>query len=290
LTLGTDELKNQRMKRLLEFLVLAAMCLCGSRFAWAQETPPGKVAFAPWMGPPRGPQFAQLFGTCSLEIVPAKAVIVGGVAVAALKPTEAAAQLDKQLDAIRKYVEEQHGQLQLLERVRTVKNPPPNGPESHDPPFQEVQRLEVAFAADAPLDAILDRLMELGLDRYGENVLNTNNARREPIVRFRIADWDAKMRKLQEQCTLDAWKKWCATGLAKGVCHSEIPPADLQLQSFNVHSVESVLYPDGGVRPWNFSFSPHQPILEPPDLLGNVSVHLNGNVNLNYSYTLEEKP
>lgn len=278
------------MKRLLEFLVLAAMCLRASRFACAQETPPAKVAIGPWMGPPRGPQFAQLFGTCSLDIVPARAVIVGGVAVAALKPTEAAAQLDKQLDAIRKYVEEQHGQLQLLERARTVKNPPLNGPESHDPPFQEVQRLEASFTADAPLDTILDHLMELGLDRYGENVLNINNSRREPVVRFRIADWDAKMSKLQEQCTLDAWKKWCATDLAKSVCHSEIPPADLQLQFFSVHSVETVLHPDGSVRRWDFNFSPHQHISEPPDLLGNVSLHLNANVNLNYSYTVEEKP
>jgi len=210
--------------------------------------------------------------------------------VAALKPTEAAAQLDKQLDAIRQFVEEQHGQLQLLERARTVKNPPLNGPESHDPPFQEVQRLEAAFAADASLDTILDRLMELGLDRYGENVLNINNARREPVVRFRIADWDAKMTKLQELCTLDAWKKWCATEVAKGACHTEIPPADLQLQFFSVHSVETVLHPDGSVRRWDFNFTPHQHILEPPDLLGNITLHLNANANLNYSYLAEEKP
>jgi hypothetical protein len=283
--------KNESMRRFFKFLVLSAACICVSRLAWAQEMPPGKVAIAsPWMGAPRGPQYAQLFGTCSLELAPTKAVIVGGVAAAALKPTDAAAQLDKQLDLIRKYVEEQHGQLKLLERARTVKNPPPNAPDAHDPPFQEVQRLEAAFAADAPLDAILDRLIELGLDRFGENVLNTNNSRREPVVRFRVTDWEAKMRKFQDQCTADAWKKWCDTDAAKDVCHSDVPPPDLQLQFFNVHSVESVLYPDGGVRPWNFSFSPRQPILEPPDLLGVVSLHLNGSVNLNYSYTREEKP
>ena len=241
------------------------------------------------MGAARGPQFVQLFGTCSLGLVPAKAVIVGGVATAGLKPTEAAAELDKQLEIIRKYVEEQHGQLQLLERARTVKNPSPNGRETPEPPFQEVQRLEAVFAADAPLDKILDRLIELGLDRFGENVLN-NNPRREPVVRFRVADWDAKMHDLQNQCTADAWKKWCATVSAKDVCHSDSPPPDLQLQFFNVHSVETVLYPDGGTRRWDFNFSPHQPILEPPDLLGNITLHLNGTVNLNYYYTREEKP
>ena len=283
--------KNQSVSRLLKFLILSAACICVSRPVWAQETPPAKVFVAtPWMGAPRGPQFVQLFGTCSLELAPTKAVIVGGVAAAALKPTEAAAQLDKQLEIIRKYVSEQHGQLQLFERARTVKNPPPNAPDAHDPPFQEVQRLEAVFAADAPLDAILDRLIELGLDRFGENVLNTNNSRREPVVRFRVTGWDAKMRDFQDQCTADAWKKWCDTDTAKDACRTEKPPPDLQLQFFNVHSVESVLYPDGGVRPWNFSFSPRQPILEPPDLLGIVSLHLNGSVNLNYSYTREEKP
>jgi hypothetical protein len=225
-----------------------------------------------------------------MELAPAKAVVVGGVAAGGLKPTEAAAQLDKQVEMIRKYVEEQHGRLQLLERVRTAKNPSPNGRETPDPPFQEVQRLEAAFAADAPLDAILDRLIELGLDRFGENVLNPNNSRREPVVRFRIADWDDKMRDLQNRCTANAWKNWCDTDAAKDICHSDTPPADLQLQFFNVHSVETVLYPDGGVRRWDFNVTPQQRTLDPPDLLGNITLHLNGRVNLNYSYTREEKP
>jgi hypothetical protein len=36
-----------------------------------------------------------------------------------LKPTEAAAQLERQLELIRKSIVEQHGQLLLLERART---------------------------------------------------------------------------------------------------------------------------------------------------------------------------
>jgi len=279
------------VKYILKFLILSAACICASQLARAQETPPGKVLVpAASMAPARRPQFVQLFGTCSMELAPTKAVIVGGVAAGGLKPTEAAAQLDKQLELIRKYVAEQHGQLHLLERARTAKNPSANGRETPDPPFQEVQRLEVAFATDAPIDAILDRLMELGLDRFGENVLNTNNSRREAVVRFRLLDWDSKMLDLQNRCTADAWKKWCATDAAKSVCGSELPPADLQLAFFNVHSAETVLYPDGSVRRWEFNFSPQQRKLEPPDLLGNIGIHLDGTANLNYYYTRDEKP
>jgi hypothetical protein len=229
-------------------------------------------------------------GTCSLEVTPTQAVIVGGVAVGALKPTEAAAQLDKQLELIGRYIEEQHGHLRLLERARSVKNPPPNGADAHDPPFQVVQRLEADFASDAPMDKILDRLIELGFDRFGEGVLTANTSRRETVVRFRITDWDAKVHELQDVCAADAWKKWCATAAAKGVCHSDSPPAELQFQFFGVRSVETVLHPDGGIRRWEFNFTPQQHTPAPPDLVGLVSLHFNGNITLNYSYIREEKP
>jgi hypothetical protein len=283
--------KNQSMRSLLKLMVLLAACACVSRLAWAQETAPVIVSVpGPRVDFPRAPQFAQLMGTCSLEVKPTEAVIVGGVAVGGLKPTEAGAQLDKQLEIIRKYVEEQHGHLQVMERARTVRNPLPNGADMHEPPYQVVQRLEAKFDANAPMDTILDRMIELGLDRFGENVMNTNGSRRETVVRFRFADWDGKMRDLQDRCTADAWKKWCETAAAKGVCHSEAPPAEIQLQYFNVRSVEMVLHPDGGTRRWEFNYAPHQRAADAPDLVGNISVHLNGNATLNYSYTREEKP
>ncbi|MGA8223106.1 MAG: SIMPL domain-containing protein [Candidatus Acidiferrales bacterium] len=271
--------------------MLFAACGCASWLAWAQETPPAKVVLVPQRTfYPRPAQFAQLTGTCSMEVAPAEAVIVGGIAVDALKPTEAAAQVDRQLESIRKYVEEQHGHLELLERARTVLNPPPNGAQLREPPFQEVQRLEAKFAADAPIDAILDRLIELGLDRFGENVMNINGSRRETVVRFRIADWDARMHDLQDRCLADAWKKWCATDAAKDVCHSDKPPAEIQMQYFNVRSAETSLYPEGGARRLEINIAPHQRTADPPDLSGNITLHLNGSATWNYSYNGEEKP
>lgn len=223
-------------------------------------------------------QVFELSGTCATQVAPDTALILGGVSSSALKPTDAGEQLDKQLDSIRAYIGQNHGKLELLERVRTLKNPQPQMPgrEDTEPPFQVVQRIRAEFPASAPMDAILQKLIELGLDRFGDNVLNNYN-RREAVVRFRVSDFDAKMLEMQQRCIADAWRQWCKTQ-GPPDCAPDKPPANLDVQSFTVHSEETLLRPEGNTAPWQFSYSRMQRTSEPPDLLGNVTVHLDGNV------------
>lgn len=235
----------------------------------------------------RGPRYFQLSGACESEVRPDVAVIAGGVAVAGLKPTESTAELEKELQLIQAAVKENHGRLTLQERARTVKNPSPNGNDL-EPPFEVVQRLQAEFPADAPVDAILEKMISLGLDRFGDNVLRANTSRREVVVRYRIANFDAKTGALQESCTLDAWKKRCATDAAKGLCDFKEPPEDLQLANFTVRSEESVLQPEGNPRRWQFTYSNAQHAADPPELLGNIPLHLTGTILLNYR--VESKP
>jgi hypothetical protein len=227
-------------------------------------------------------QFFQLSGTCTTEMTPETAVIMGGVSSGAVKPTDAIDQLDKQMALMRAYVEENHGKLELRERVRTLKTPQP-GREDPEPPFQVVQRLQAEFPANAPVDAILQKLIELGLDRFGDNMLNNYN-RREAVIRFRVSDLDSKLRDMQQRCTADAWKQWCGSpAAAASDCAPDKPPADLELQAFNVRSEESLLRPDGGgSMPWQFSYNRMQRAVEPPELLGNVTIHLDGTILLGY--------
>jgi hypothetical protein len=234
----------------------------------------------------RPQQIFQITGTCATEISPDKALIVGGVSSSGLKPSDAIEQLEKQLGLMRSFVAEKHGELELLERVRTLKNPQP-GKEASEPPFQVVQRLQATFAADAPVDAILEKLIELGLDRFGDNVLNNYN-RREAVIRFRISSFDSKMDEFLQRCTAEAWKQWCASKDAVKACASKMPPATLDLQSLNVRSKESLMRPDGGTAPWqwNMSRAQHQPA--PADLLGNLTVHLDGNIFLTYHIETEK--
>jgi hypothetical protein len=226
------------------------------------------------------PENFQISGTCAMEVAPDQAVIVGGVSSAALKPTDAIDQLEKQLGLMKAYMTQQHGELQMMERVRTLKTPQP-GKEDSDPPFQVVQRLEFTFPPDAPVDAILEKLIDLGFDRFGDNVLNNYN-RREAVVRFRVTDFDAKLKDFQQQCTADAWKQWCSTATGSGNCESQTPPSDLDLQMFNLRSQETLMRPDGGSAPWQLTVTRMQRSPEPPDLLGNVTVHLEGNISLLY--------
>jgi hypothetical protein len=268
-------------KALLLSLAIGSLSMA----AYAQTVERSRLAFT---NAPAGPQFIQLTGTCAMSAAPDIAVVLGGIASGALKPIEAVEQLDQHLGIIRAYLEEAHGRLQLMERVRTLINPSSN-PNERESPFQVVQRLSAEFSADAPIDAILQRLVELGLDRFGDNVLNSNGSRRTAVVLFRFNDFDAKMRNLQKQCIADAWKEWCVAQTSAGTCSSEEPPAALQLQSFAVRSTEKLLRPDGGgAQYWQFTYTGAQSQAEPLELLGKVVVHFSGTIML--TYRLEGKP
>jgi len=233
------------------------------------------------------PQYFSMGGTCTTEISPSEAVILGGVSSAALKPDDAIAELDKQLGLMKSYVSEKHGEIQMMERARTLKNPQP-GIQKSDPPFQVVQRLQILLPANAPVDAILEKLIELGFDRFGDNVLNNYN-RREIVIRYRFADFDAKLKELQKECIADAWAEWCSTQTSKGICDSKTPPPELDVQWFNVRSKEALMRAEGSSAPWQFTFNRGQRPPEAPELMGNVTVHLIGNINLTYRGE-EEKP
>src|SRR5215470_13182840 len=97
--------KDFRLRLLLAVMLLA---LAASRVRAQEVAAPVPAPRADFHQPP---QIFQMTGTCAMEVSPDVAVIVGGVAVSSLKPTEANEQLDKQLALIRKYVEENHGRL-----------------------------------------------------------------------------------------------------------------------------------------------------------------------------------
>jgi hypothetical protein len=254
--------------------LLGLLALASARpgFALAQER-----ALTSDLAP--GVRVFELTGSCAVNIAPDRAVVLGGVAADAMLPLPAIEQLDKQVDAIRGLVAEHHGTLELLERVRTVKTPSP-GAREPELPFQVVQRLQATFPAKAPVDAILQRMIEMGLDRFGDAVLGTDGSSRQTAVRFRVTNLEARLDGLLQRCMADAWRTWCAGPESTEACATDRPPEDLKVQSFSVRSVEKVLRPDGGVGYWEFTSSPVQRRPRPFELLGDVSVHLTGNLVL----------
>jgi hypothetical protein len=222
-----------------------------------------------------------LSGGCTMKLSPDRALIAGGVSSSALKPSDAVDQLEKELGLMKNFVAEKHGELRLMERVRTVKNPQP-GRTDTEAPFQVVQRIQVTIPADAPVDAILEKLIELGMDRFGDNILNNFN-RRGAVIRFQISDFDQRMNDFEQSCTIDSWKQWCAkgAGVDEKACDSPKPPANLEVQSFNVRSKEKLMRADGATAIWQWSYNRGgQRPPEPPELLGNMTVQLEGVLNL----------
>jgi hypothetical protein len=256
--------------------------------AAAPSLPAAQAVMPQWDDYPHA-QLFQISGTCTMDVAPDQAMIVGGVSNSGLKPEDAVGQLDQQLASMRSYIAEKHGELLLMERVRTLKNPLPGGRADMEPPFQVIQRLQVKLPAAAPVDEILQKLIELGLDRFGDNVLNNSN-RREAVIRFRVSNLDAKLKDLQQQCTADGWKQFCSTPASDGICTSDKPPADIDLQNFNIRSKEPLMRPDGATAPWQLNVNRAQRLTEPPDLLGNVTVHLEGNILLTYAAKKAAKP
>jgi hypothetical protein len=271
-------------------VALAGAIMSSSGLSAAASPPPSAPGMPQRAEFYRPPEYFQISGTCAAEMTPDQAVILGGVSSASLKPDDAVNQLDQELGLMKSYVAEKHGVIQMMERVRTLKTPQP-GKEDIDPPFQVVQRLQIAFPADAPVDAILQKLIELGFDRFGDNVLGNNGNRRETVVRYRATNFEAQFKELENQCIADAWKRWCNPPTANRDCPSQTPPLDLlNLQTFNVRSKESPMRPEGMSAPWQWNVTQGQRPPDPLDLLGNLTLHLEGTVSISYHHPETTNP
>jgi len=225
-------------------------------------------------------------GDCEAELRPATAVVSGGVAVSALKPSNAADQLDKQMKLIREYMQQNQGKLKELERVRMIHTEGSVNGQPRDPSFQLAQRIRGEFPADAPIDSILEHLMELGLDRFGENMSPAESRQSIVVIRYEFEGFDEQLKEIRNRCTTEAWKRWCVSGGAQNLsCKAGDLPESLQLQSLTLRSTEKVMRGEGQTDYYRISITAYQSGQQasPPELLGNLPLHLVGNIILNNS-------
>lgn len=225
-------------------------------------------------------------GACEAELRPATAVVSGGVAVSALKPSSAADQLDKQMKLIREYVQQNQGKLKELERVRMIHTEGSVNGQPRDPSFQLAQRIRAEFPADAPIDSLLEHLMELGLDRFGDNMSAAESRQSIVVIRYELENFDEQLKEIRSRCTTEAWKRWCVSAGAQSLsCKANDLPESLQLQSLTLRSTEKVMRGEGPTDYYRISISayPSGQQASPPELLGNLPLHLVGNIVLNNS-------
>jgi hypothetical protein len=220
-------------------------------------------------------------GDCEADLKPGVAVISGGVATSALKPTDAVSQLDKQLKLIRSYIQQNQGRLKELERVRMIHTERSNNGEPRGSEFQVAQRFRAEFPVDAAVDHLLEHIMELGMDRFGDNMASPEYRQSVVVIHFEIQNFHEQVRAIRERCVAQAWKHWCDSMATKNpACETNTPPKSLRIQSFSLRSTEKLLRSDAAPDYFLINYSAYQAQTTPPELLGNVPIHLVGNVML----------
>jgi hypothetical protein len=149
----------------------------------------------------------RLSGSCRGSLVPAAAVIAAGVPAEGLKPAEVQEELEKQLAAIEKLVAEHQGTVRRLERLRAVRGA---GEQAQKSPFVALQRLEIELPVTAPLDEILDRLLLLGVDRFGGDLrLDGFDGGAKLVALYRFDRLPERLREISDRCRQDAFRAWC---------------------------------------------------------------------------------
>ena len=231
------------------------------------------------------PSREQWTASCRGRVSPDHALIVGGVSARSLRPSDARAQIEAQLAAIRSFTESEGRTLKLLERTRAVQE---NRNRRHvaapddEPPFVIVQWLEVQLDADAPIDGILDELLRLGLDRYGRaDSWNPNDARPHFLVRYGFSDLEGELDRLHDSCRREAWQAWCeriGDGASCAAAYAAIAP-HLETRSLSLSS-RPIARATGGAAQvqLGFPWSPAQ--IDDLELIGLVPLELRGQIQL----------
>lgn len=218
-------------------------------------------------------------GSCSLELRSATIAIIGGVSASALKPTGAAAELDRRMDAFRKAVEKFNGRLSVLERVRAVIPAPGQYPAGERPPnFEIVQRVRAEFAPGAPVDSILDELILIGMDRFGD-AIETNGGRQTGMpVRYVFTGFAGQMLLLTQKCQDDAIRQFCSQD--DFPCKTAVPA--LTMDSFTAYSEEEIIRPNRSVShvDWNEPGYPARADGDNLEVLGDIPLHMKGRISM----------
>lgn len=227
---------------------------------------------------------------CSGEVAPDQVLIVGGMSVESLKPLEAKRQLEKQLTALESYATEQAGRLRLLERIRAVRDSGQDRSSSDPevPPFLLLQQLEIEFPLGVDIDAILERVLQLGLDTYGRNPrLGYADTTPKAVVRYRVSHFGDELERLHRDCELAAWEEWCGRNAPLEEVSQCVAAGDSLRRLFvtNTLTVQSqpVLTEQSGVNPLYFNYPWSDGQLENVELLGERPLRLSGTITLTIS-------
>ncbi len=222
--------------------------------------------------------------SCTSSVRPDRVRISGGISAQSLKPTGTKQQLEKQLGTIRSFVEGNDGVLRTLERVRLVRpprSPDEGGAPGNLTPFMAIQRLQADFPASVDVDAIMEKLLQLGLDRFGKSFqLNYYDQQAHVVVHWGFSNLQQELEALRKDCVKQAWEKLCA--LKKGdrphpACGGTEGTAEPLLPAYQFTiTTQYVQIETGSTTPFTFTYPWQAAQIESFELLGDIELRLSG--------------
>jgi hypothetical protein len=268
------------MRLAVAVLTAAALSPCS---ASEIPAPPGRHAALAPVTVSREPAHRYVHA-CTGDIRPDRAVIVGGMTAEAVKPTEAQAQLDRQIAELKRLAASHGGEVRLLERLRAARAASDRQPpRAEPPPFVALQRLEVDLPATVDVDALLERVLRLGLDRFGSGVrieyVDTNP---RVLVRYRFSALARELDALHERCRQQAIGAWCAGSPPVPQACSLAPEERgrrFRTQSLSVQT-QPLLLEQGGVTRYRLSLPWPPDQVTSVEVLGNLAVRFEGTLHL----------
>lgn len=170
--------------------------------------------------------------TCSDQLLPNRLVISGGDSAESIRPKDGSDQLDEQMAAIRAYVESKGGNLLEKERLRATRNPEKANDAQTKFPFIQVQRIEAEFPLAANADDAIEKLLKLGMDRYGKDAgIDAYSSREYKNLSFyRITKQDAMLNDLVLRYIQKEVQKICPQD-NKAICKGKVNAQSASIQT-----------------------------------------------------------
>ncbi len=232
--------------------------------------------------------FYSFSGSCNATAQPDLALIVGGVSAQGLKPTAVKTQLEKQLAELERYATQVGGKLRKLETLRVIR--PTGNPSDHAEqrtPFSMVQRVQFELPAEREIDPVLEKVLQLGLDSYGEDVgLYGHSGSPQVVVRYGFSGPRAVYDRIASQCRRQALAQWCRTGGAAAPAEDDCENPEwgarnLRLQQLYLQS-QPVYQAPLQLAPVVLNYPHNEATLRDLQLLGNRTLNFSGSVTLGY--------
>lgn len=226
---------------------------------------------------------SRINGVCEGTMSPDQVVISAGLSVESAKPIQGRDALQNQLDEIQGVVKDRGGSVVVLEKVRLIRKLAQPSNRKHKLPYLILQRLEFVFPTSVDIDEVLERLLELGVDRFGKTISpNKTNSNHQVVVYYRFSNLVELLNGIRKDCTVQAVMKWCQHDSPEFPLPECLETGtDLESRfstiSFQLSSQPVMVQ---GYRSNALSFSyPWQPKrLNKVELFGNISLKLSGKI------------